>query len=87
MDIVRAGGFATFVDESFVASGADAVQWVERIAVDVLADATAGAWPKIPQEDIELDIIRVRRRGLTLSAGSFVRTEYPAWIVPHLHDP
>lgn len=43
-------------------SRADAVQWVERIAVEVLADATAGIWPKIPQEDIELDIIRVRGR-------------------------
>ncbi|GFZ50458.1 hypothetical protein JCM24511_08215 [Saitozyma sp. JCM 24511] len=36
--------------------------WVERIAVEVLADATAGTWPKIPQEDIELDIIRSTAR-------------------------
>ena len=41
-------------------------QWVDRMSLELIHEAESGRWPKVPLEDLELEVVRVRRTSPTI---------------------
>jgi len=48
-----------------------APQWIERIAGELLQEAQEGQWSKIPPEDLEPDVVRVKLTSPIVSGTAY----------------